>query len=349
MLITFIAKALSCPGNVKGRSLSSLSILPKPRCVFLVLFCCTDQHLLVASFLLHLCTHANNKRARTQDDSDVPARTEPRDVHSSAKRNKRVLGTTREETIEDETSKPSSLRSRSRSHSVSPPIGVAVSPGREIRIRVGQISQGVEDLHWQTLKASDKKDEQMTGVQAQPALVPPLETAQEISEDADVVITDAKDDDSPKVEQQGATGDVSADDDKKNATEKGVADKDDRDKGTDSAIPAAVASIAQTHARSHSEGGSKRPSEERTSQKSDEEDSASKSAPEPLKRPRDEEDDDPNPRETKRPSPPPEARRPSPPPEKQRPSPKPKSPSSKLSPKLVSCLISTVVSTFFVD
>jgi Ran-binding protein 3 len=175
-------------------------------------------------------------------------------------------------------------------------------------------------------------------VQAQSTVVPPPETAQEMSEDADVVITDVKDESSPKVEQQDASTSVSVDDDAKDATERDVADKGADDKFTDFAVPAAVASAAQTHVRSHSEGGSKRPSEERISQKSDGEESVFKNAPEPLKRPRDEEGD-PNPRETKRPSPPPEARRPSPPPEKQRPSPKPKSPSSKLSPKLVSRVI----------
>lgn len=335
MLITFIVKALGRPENVKGKSLSSPPILPKPRCVSLVPFRCTDQHLLVAPFVLHLRTHANIKRVRTQDDSDVPAGTQLTDARSSAKRNKRALETTQEEAGEDGISKPGSLRSRSRSHSVSPPVGVAVSPGQEFRIRVRQINQGVEDLNWKSPKASGKKDEQITEINVRPTLTPPLEITREISEDMDAVITDVKDEDEQKVEQQDATNHVATGNDTKDATEQDVTDKGDADKGTDPIHVAAVALTANNHARNRSDEGSKRPSEERRSQKSDEEESASKGAPEPLKRPRDEEEEDPNPRETKRPTPPPEARRSSPPPEKQKPSPKPKSPSSKLSPKLV--------------
>lgn len=274
--------------------------------------------MLVALVVLRIGTHANCKRVRYQD-TDAAAGIDHRDTRTPAKRNKRALETTKEET-EEGTGKANS-RSRSRSHSVSPPIAVGVSPRQEIRIRVRQISQGVEDLNWKTQKASDK-NEQVTEIKAQSTLAPPAEVEERTSEVEDAVITDVKDENSQELVQQN------------------TAPKD-----TDSAVLLpTVAPAGQAHVRSHSEGGEKglkrRFGERGTSQGPNGEDGASKNAPEPLKRPRDDEGEDPNPREAKRPSPPPETKKSSP---------KPKPPSPKPAPKLVSHLSQAAMLTLSIN
>jgi Ran-binding protein 3 len=204
---------------------------------------------------------------------------------------------------------------------VSPPLGVGVSPRQEIRIKVRQISQGVEDLNWKTPKALDK-DQQAQEIVVPSRLAPPAEIDEKTSQVEDVVITDVKDNDLQESVQQEAV-------DKDTAVRTEGADDGNKATASASVVPA-----GQTRTRSKSEGGEKglkRRFEERgTSQGPTEGEGASKNLPEPSKRPRDDEDEDPNPRETKRPSPPPETKKPSP---------KPSSLSPKAAPKLVGWLV----------
>ncbi|KAF5361807.1 hypothetical protein D9756_002210 [Leucocoprinus leucothites] len=272
--------------------------------------------------VLRIGTWTDGKRVSSQD-TDGTGATDSRDTRTPAKRNKRTLESTKEE-AEDGSGKATS-RSRSRSHSVSPPIGLGVSPRQEIRIKVRQISQGVEDLNWKTPKALDKYQEAQEII-VPSTLAPPAEVDEKTSEVQDAVITDVKDDDSQQSSvQQDAT------------------DKDtERAEGADNgAASASVAPAGHAHVRSKSEGGEKglkRRFEERgTSQGPNEGEDASNSVLEPSKRPRDDEDEDPNPRETKRPSPPPETKKASP---------KPAPPSPKAAPKLTGFAAYASVSPF---
>ncbi|KAG6816145.1 hypothetical protein H0H87_008322 [Tephrocybe sp. NHM501043] len=74
-------------------------------------------------------------------DSDAPR--ESRETRTPAKKNRTKLDATEEE---DEIS-------RSRSNSGSPPL--SASPPQEMKIRVRQISQGVEDINWQNKNATN--------------------------------------------------------------------------------------------------------------------------------------------------------------------------------------------------
>ncbi|KAJ3565708.1 hypothetical protein NP233_g7463 [Leucocoprinus birnbaumii] len=266
---------------------------------------------------------ADEERVPSQD-ADGPGASDSRDTRTPAKRNKRTLESTKEE-AEDGTGKASS-RSRSRSHSVSPPIGLGVSPRQEIRIKVRQISQGVEDLNWKTPKAQDKNPK-VQDITVPPSLAPPAEVDEKASEVQDAVITDVKDDESQQ-----------------SSVQQDAADKDtaERAQGADnSAASASLAPAGHAHVRRQSEGGEKglkRRFEERgTSQGPNDGEGASANAPEPSKRLRDEEDEDPNPRETKRPSPPPETKKTSL---------KPSPPSPKAAPKLTGFAAYASVSPF---
>ncbi|KAF9454381.1 hypothetical protein P691DRAFT_656277 [Macrolepiota fuliginosa MF-IS2] len=267
---------------------------------------------------------ANNPKA---SDADGTAGTEHRDTRTPAKRNRRALETTREES-EEGTGKGNS-QSRSRSHSVSPPIGVGVSPRQEIRIKVRQISQGVEDLTWKTtLKVSDK-NEQVAEIIAPSTLAPSAEVDERSSAVEDAVITDAKDEDSQESAQGGLTGQT--------------VDVDVHGDVNTAAFSGPEVPSGQTHARSYLESGEKglkrRFGERGTSQGPNDESGAPMDTLEPLKRPRDDKDEDPNPRETKRPSPPPETSKP-------KSSPKPAPPSPKPAPKLTGFMAYASASPF---
>lgn len=236
----------------------------------------------------NLGTHTNGRRVCLQD-VDEAAGTEQRDTRTPAKRNRRALETTTEEVEEGSTKAMS--KSRSRSHSISPPIGIGVSPRQEIRIKVRQISQGVEDLNWKTPKSSDKTVVH-TEITVPSVLAPPVEVDENPSESVDL----PKGQPSQELTEGEPTG-----------TGSGVE--------PEAAIvnTALAAPVYQTHVhmRTQSEGGEKglkrRFGERGTSQGPNEEDSTSKGPSEPLKRPRDDEDQDPNPRVIKKQSPPPEA------------------------------------------
>ncbi|KAJ7625492.1 hypothetical protein FB45DRAFT_795632 [Roridomyces roridus] len=173
---------------------------------------------------------------KASSDSDPLAR-EYKDARTPAKKNRIHLDSTAEE--EDGTI--------TRSRSPSPVMHIAVSPPQEMKIRVRQISQGVEDISWQNMQnASPAKDG---------ATAPTVEST-EIQVDTEEAATSRRDSDSESGEK-----------------EKGLKRKF-LERGTSVGPPEA--------------------GDEPTAQ------------PEPLKRPRDDPDKDENPRETKRPSPPPE-------------------------------------------
>ncbi|KAG6829062.1 hypothetical protein H0H92_005836 [Tricholoma furcatifolium] len=91
--------------------------------------------------------------------NDNGALREPRDTRTPAKKNRTQLDATEEE--DDD--------SQSRSNSNSPPLGV--SPPHEMKIKVRQISQGVEDINWRNKKTVTPDID----IEADPT--PPVETS----------------------------------------------------------------------------------------------------------------------------------------------------------------------------
>jgi len=169
-------------------------------------------------------------------------------------------------------------------------------------MRVRQISQGVEDLSWQNMQAATPdKDADEDDAGPAPGDVQDLIATQ--GPTVNIKVDSETQDESPKTPEETQL-----------TQSQSVMD-------VSPAVPRKEASGEETtfHFRSDSESGGdkglKRKFLERgTSQGPNE--TVDTSGPEPLKRPRDEADGDDNPRETKRPSPPPEPkspRRPSPP------------------------------------
>lgn len=232
-------------------------------------------------------TDTHNK---TQDTD--PLLLDRKETRTPAKKNRRRLDTTEEE---------DDGLTRSRSNSGSPEL--SVSPPQEMKMRVRQISQGVEDLSWQNMQAAtpDKEaDEDEAGLAPGDA--------------QDVIAT------------QGPTVDIKVDSETPDESPPKTPEETQLipSQSMMDASPAvprkeALSEESTFRLRSQSESGGdkglKRKFLERgTSQGPPE--TVDTSGPEPLKRPRDEADGDANPRETKRPSPPPEPkspRRPSPP------------------------------------
>lgn len=172
-----------------------------------------------------------------------------------------------------------------RSRSLSPGEDMSASPPQEMKMRVRQISQGVEDLSWQNMKNSTPEGAVALGSQLG---------------------------DSDPVEGADASTDIKVD-----------AEEPPSSDGTLN-VPSAEASGGLPSGRDsdsdsgEKEKGLKRKYLERGSSTGPPENGDGTTAPaEPLKRPRDDPDKDENPRETKRPSPPPEkdARKSPPPPE----------------------------------
>ncbi|KAF7356426.1 Brefeldin A resistance protein [Mycena venus] len=198
-----------------------------------------------------------------------------RDARTPAKKNRLHLDSTAEE--ED------GVMTRSRSRSPSPGLDVdvdgdlSVSPPQEMKIRVRQISQGVEDLSWQNMKnASPEKPVSQLG-DSDPVESADADGSTEIKVDAEEPSSSDGALDIP------ATEDVSA-------VSAGLSSQ--RDSDSDSG---------------EKEKGLKRKFLERGSSAGPPENGDESKAPaEPLKRLRDDPDKDENPRETKRPSPPPE-------------------------------------------
>ncbi|EDR13928.1 uncharacterized protein LACBIDRAFT_305140 [Laccaria bicolor S238N-H82] len=224
-------------------------------------------------------------------DTD-PLLLDRKDTRTPAKKNRRRLDTTEEE---------DDGLTRSRSNSGSPPL--SVSPPQEMKMRVRQISQGVEDLSWRNMQATT-----------------PDKDADE--DNAGLAPGDAQD----VIATQGSTVDIKVDSETQDESPPKTPEETQLmpSQSMMDASPAvprkeALSEESTFRLRSDSESGGdkglKRKFLERgTSQGPPE--TVDTSGPEPLKRPRDEADGDDNPRETKRPSPPPEPkspRRPSPP------------------------------------
>lgn len=92
-------------------------------------------------------------------DVDPLTTREHKETRTPAKKNRTQLDTTEEE--EDTVS-------RSRSNSRSPPL--SASPPHEMKIRVRQISQGVEDLGWRNMTAiTPEKDDEVGSASTPPA------------------------------------------------------------------------------------------------------------------------------------------------------------------------------------
>jgi Ran-binding protein 3 len=156
------------------------------------------------------------------------------------------------------------------SDTTTPPI--SASPRQEMRFKVRQISQGVEDISWKSMRHATDEDV--------PALKPKVNCHAVMDGDdnsRDIILLSHS---------------IQNDNVQDNAT---------------MMIPSNLSPDTPTRPRAGSESGEKglkrKFLERGTSQGPTDEES--NHVPEPLKRPRDESDNDDNPRETKRPSPPP--------------------------------------------
>jgi len=181
------------------------------------------------------------------------------------------------------------------SGSTSPPI--LASPRQEMRIKVRQISQGVEDISWRNMQKTtlDKDEDVEINVEAsEVTLQPPVELKDKVNRHAVI-----DEDDSPP---------GSPDDPLLSQSTQSI---------QGDAIMNNLSPETPNRLRAGSESGEKglkrKFLERGTSQGPTENEESSNHATEPLKRPRDESDKDDNPRETKRPSPPPSPPKPSPP------------------------------------
>lgn len=225
-----------------------------------------------------------------------PLLRERKDSRTPLKKNRRHLDPTEEE--EDNGS------GSGGSGSTSPPI--MVSPRQEMKIKVRQISQGVEDISWKNMQniISDKDEDVEIDIEtSEGTLEPPLElTTQKDKVNRHAVMV--KDDGSPK----------SPDDSLLSQSTRNI---------RDGAMTSGNLSGTPNRLRAGSENGEKglkrKFLERGTSQGPTDNEEPSNHAPEPLKRPRDESDKDDNPRETKRPSPPPSPPKLSPPPKTHKP------------------------------
>ncbi|KAG5653606.1 hypothetical protein H0H81_011978 [Sphagnurus paluster] len=186
-------------------------------------------------------------------DADPPR--EHKETRTPAKKNRTQLATTTEE--EDG-------GARSRSNSRSPP--QSDSPPHEMKIRVRQISQGVEDINWRS--------------------------TQVVTPDRDIVIDPA----TPHPSREEKDQDTPL--------------GDSIEEPADSEVGSTVTNSELADAESGDKNLKRKFLERGTSQGPQDFGDNSKTPSEPLKRPRDDAGTDDNPRETKRPSPPPEPKSP---------------------------------------
>ncbi|KAF8628700.1 hypothetical protein AX17_005923 [Amanita inopinata Kibby_2008] len=219
-----------------------------------------------------------------------------RETRTPAKKNRIQLDATEEE--EDGAS-------HSSSHSGSPPLGV--SPPQEMKIKVRQISQGVEDMSWRNMKSqSPEKEPHATHDPGDemPSQAPGNE------EELDWIGRPVNGSD--KLDEADETPPKSPADSQMShsAPDISAGAKDHADATTSS-------SVAMPQHRMDPDSGDKglkrKYVERGTSQGPQESSDLPKSPAEPTKRLRDDPDRDENPRETKRPSPPPEKAQPKPP------------------------------------
>ena len=206
---------------------------------------------------------------------------ERKDSVTPLKRNRRRL----DPTVEEEDNGSGS----GGSESTTPPI--LVSPRQEMRIKVRQISQGVEDISWKNMQHTTYDKDEGVGIDGLSETTP--EPALKLTTQKDKVNFHAVmdgDDSFPR------TPDISL-------LSQPIQNVQDDATATSSNL----SPDTPTRPRRGSDGGEKglkrKFLERGTSQGPTDEEL--NHVPEPLKRPRDESDKDDNPRETKRPSPPP--------------------------------------------
>lgn len=217
-------------------------------------------------------------------------------TRTPARKNRRYLSTT----VEEDGDAPGT---RSRSNSVSPPL-LPTSPGPEMKLKVRQISQGVEDLNWRPqLPTHCQKDEEMHEgeVQKEPTTDLALEGDKEDAEIAEISTPEERPS-PPDIQMSKSVPNMEKSQDIGHAVQPDVmADSD-------------ATGPSASRPRSHSDGADKdkaglkrKHSERGTSQAPPEAEEQLKDS-EGLKRPRDEAEGEENPHETKRPTPPPESK-----------------------------------------
>ncbi|KAJ6520842.1 hypothetical protein B0H19DRAFT_1204503 [Mycena capillaripes] len=199
---------------------------------------------------------------KSTSDTDPLVR-EYKEARTPAKKNRLHLDSTAEE--ED------GVMTRSRSLSPGEDI-ISASPPQEMKMRVRQISQGVEDLSWQNMKNSTPEKATALGSQLEDS--DPIES---VDGSTDIKV------DAPEPPSTDGALDVPS-------AEPSGGLPSGRDSDSDSG---------------EKEKGLKRKFLERGSSAGPPENGEAKAPAEPLKRLRDDPDKDENPRETKRPSPPP--------------------------------------------
>ncbi|TFK71679.1 hypothetical protein BDN72DRAFT_837399 [Pluteus cervinus] len=212
-----------------------------------------------------------------------------REYKAPAKKNRVHLDATEEE--ED-------IIPRSRSNSRSPPL--SVSPPQEIKIRVRQISQGVEDLSWRNLKPiPSEEDIVLSDPVPLPHGQPQASSTHTISAEAEATTAVVEDSPMPSSlpEEQ--------------PPEKTPPTISQTPQDPPQAEPLASLSRRGSDSDSGEKGVKRKFTERGTSQGPQEDDVAPKPTGEALKRQRDDSDVDDNPREPKRPSPPPPDEQPS--------------------------------------
>lgn len=212
------------------------------------------------------------------------------------KKNRRRLDPTQEE--ED------GGGSGSQSSSGSPPtMSVVESPRQEMKNKVRQISRGVEDITWKSMESIPVHNSHDVVVDSK---------SSEITEEADVPGAEDEKTNSNNMDHE--------DDSPPKTPEESALSRSVQDiRNGDEAMVLSTPDVSRLRAGSDSnEKGLKRKFLERgTSHGPPEQEETAKHPSEPLKRLRDDADKDPNPRETKKPSPPPAS-----PPQESPPSPK---------------------------
>ena len=220
---------------------------------------------------------------------------ERKDSLTPLKKNRRRL----DSTVEEEDNGSGSAGS----DSTSPPI--LASPRQEMRIKVRQISQGVEDISWKNMQhATYDKDEDVI-----------IDGVSEATPEPALKLTTQKD----KVNCHAVMG---GDDSLPRTPDISLPSQSNQNVQDDattisSNLPPDTPTRPRTGSESGEKGLKRKFLERGTSQGPTDEES--NHVPEPLKRPRDESDKDDNPRETKRPSPPPSPPKASPPPKAHKP------------------------------
>lgn len=219
-----------------------------------------------------------------QDIDPTPRARKDSNSRTPLKKNRRRLDPTQEE--EDGNG------SGSRSGSGSPPHTAPESPRQQMKIKVRQISRGVDKINWKSMEAIPANDDK--------------ELVDQIEADDDAIIEEAE---TQSVEEEKINEVGMVDDDEtlpKTPEESPLTQFVQDLRNEDSMMAPATPEVARLRAGSDSnDKGLKRKFLERGTSHGPPEHEAVQPAPEPLKRHRDENDKDPNPRETKRPTPPP--------------------------------------------